>query len=171
LDGRRVKLVDTAGHREAEGSIEAEGISLGINAALRADLSLRVTDPDSRAITPLNGEILVHNKSDLDGFIDRLSVSALSGKGIDNLRAYILRQANQQIGEGSQIHLSESERSTLTGISSTLKKIVDSADGKLDPVLLAEDLRATIESLGALLGFNISEDALNHIFAQMCIGK
>src|SRR5207249_1004878 len=48
LDGFRIKLIDTAGLREAHEEIESKGIALGKSAIEEADLSLRITDPGSR---------------------------------------------------------------------------------------------------------------------------
>src|SRR5581483_4799027 len=68
VEGFRVKLIDTAGIRETGESIEARGITLGANAATRADISLRVTDPTDRAPRTQSGNVLLHNKKDLDGW-------------------------------------------------------------------------------------------------------
>jgi tRNA U34 5-carboxymethylaminomethyl modifying GTPase MnmE/TrmE len=46
-----------------------------------------------------------------------------------------------------------------------------SIDSQPDLTLAAEDLRSVIDTASELLGTNINEDTLNHIFLKMCIGK
>ncbi len=169
LQGHRIKLVDTAGERVAGGEIEREGIALGRTAALEADLVFLLTDPTDRHPEIPNGVILVHNKSDLDSFQGAISISALTGEGLGALREQILRGAKGLDVELSKPVLSLSERSTLELIESKLAALINATP--TDPGLLADDLRATLEAVAPLLGLNISEDALNHIFASMCIGK
>src|SRR5579883_297932 len=92
VGGFRVKLVDTAGLREADESLEARGISLGSEAARHADISLRVTEPGGRSPILSDGEILLHNKIDLDSWNEGLSLSALTGDGIELFHAWLLHE-------------------------------------------------------------------------------
>jgi tRNA modification GTPase len=169
LDGHRIKLMDTAGDRLSNEYIEQEGIQLGKLAAIEADLTFLVTSPYSRDTEVSNGVVLLHNKSDLDGYINQISVSALTGEGMGLLRSRIMESAKAMDVEMSKPALSISERAQLLSVQSHLQAI--SRNPPEDPGLLADDLRQTIDTLAPLLGVNISEDALNHIFASMCIGK
>ena len=171
LDGVRLKLIDTAGHRTALDQIEAEGIALGQIAAVHAELTLRITDPTDRDPAMESGVVLVHNKADLDHHNSRLSVSALSGLGLDSLRKYLREEALLSAQDSSQLALSLSERAILQGVQERLVRLSQDLTPDQDLVLIAEDLRTTIAEIGSLLGVNISEDALNLIFASMCIGK
>jgi tRNA U34 5-carboxymethylaminomethyl modifying GTPase MnmE/TrmE len=85
------------------------------------------------------------------------------------LRSRIMESAKAMDVEMSKPALSISERAQLLSVQSHLQAI--SRNPPEDPGLLADDLRQTIDTLAPLLGVNISEDALNHIFASMCIGK
>jgi len=167
LDGFRVKLVDTAGLREAGESIEARGIALGESAARHADISFHVTDPLDRAPHLLNGDILLHNKTDVDGWNEQLHISALTGFGIDNLHQWLAAQLHRLSSELNQINLNTSEKMQLEAIYAGLEEI----NLELEPVLLAEELRNAASSIANLLGMNIGIDSLNYIFAKMCIGK
>ena len=167
VDGFRVKLVDTAGIREAGESIEARGISLGKSAARHADISFRVTDPFDRAPQPVNGDVLLHNKTDMDGWNKHLHVSALTGQGVEKLHQWLATELHGRSSEFSQINLSVSEKSELEAVSLRLSHI----SAELEPVLLAEELRNAASTLANLLGMNINTDSLNYIFAKMCIGK
>ncbi len=167
--GHRIKLVDTAGDRRALGEIEREGIILGQTAALEADLTFRVTDPSDRSPQIPDGLLLLHNKNDLDGWNEQVSISALTGQGLELLRSEILIRAIATDSELSKPALSMTERSQLEDVAEKLHRLVDSPLS--DPGLLADDLQSMIDVIGSLLGLNISEDALNHIFTNMCIGK
>jgi tRNA modification GTPase len=167
VDGFRVKLIDTAGIREAEESIEAQGIALGTNAARHADISLRVTEPSDRDPQLTNGAILLHNKTDLDGWNESLRISALTGNGIDELHKWLASELRTRSSEFNQINLSNTEIAKLDSISNRLKSL----NIELEPALLAEELRTASSELSTLLGMNISEDSLNYIFSKMCIGK
>ncbi len=167
IDGFRVKLIDTAGIREAEESIEAQGIAMGTNAARHADISLRVTEPSDRTPQLTNGSILLHNKTDLDGWQESLNISALTGEGIEELHQWLSSELRERSSEFNQINLSESEKIKLESIIDSLKSFKIS----LEPALLAEDLRNSASDLASLLGMNVSEDSLSYIFSKMCIGK
>ena len=167
IDGFRVKLIDTAGIREAEESIEAQGIALGTNAARHADISLRLTEPSNRSPQLTNGAILLHNKTDLDGWNESLHISAFTGHGVEELHKWLAAELSTRSSEFNQINLSNTEISKLESISQRLK----SMNIGLEPALLAEELRNCSLDLATLLGMNLSEDSLNYIFSKMCIGK
>ncbi len=167
IDGFRVKLIDTAGIREAEESIEAQGIAMGTNAARHADISLRVTEPSERAPQLTNGSILLHNKTDLDRWNNDLHISALNGSGIKELHLWLSTELRMRSSEFNQINLSNTEKIKLQSIVERLKTF----NITLEPALLAEELRNSASELANLLGMNIGEDSLNYIFSKMCIGK
>ncbi len=167
IDGFRVKLIDTAGVREASESIEARGIELGTVAAFHADIALRVTDPSDRSPELRNGSILLHNKSDLDSWQDGIHVSALTGEGIDTLHSWMSEMVRSLLSEFTQINLNTSERVKL---KSTIAKL-ESLNIGIEPSLLADELRFCTSELASLLGLDVGEDSLNYIFAKMCIGK
>jgi tRNA modification GTPase len=167
VDGFRVKLVDTAGIRSSEEMLEQRGIALGSDAARHADISLRVTDPSDRAPYLDHDAILLHNKTDLDGWRDSLHISALTGTGIEELHAWLSKELKVRTADLNHISINSSERMKLESIIGRLKLL--SID--LEPALLAEDLRSCIADLSSLLGMNVGEDSLNYIFSKMCIGK
>ena len=166
VGGFRVKLIDTAGDREAEEILESRGIELGRAASVRADISLRVTDPSNRAPED-DGELLLHNKIDLDGWSEGLSISAKTGAGIPDLHAWLAGRLGERASEFSQVSLSQSERGTLVSI---LEKL-DRLSLELEPAILSEELRLISSDLSKLLGMNVSADSLDYIFSRMCIGK
>ena len=167
IEGMPVKLIDTAGIREAEESIEERGIALGRSAALDADLVLRLTDPESRNVQASSGEVLVHNKSDLDCWSTGIAISSVTGSGLRALHRFIAERLTTFGSELSRPRLLESERDALVSVVSRLEGI----DLSLEPPMLSEELRSIAETIGQMLGLTTSVESLNYIFASMCIGK
>jgi tRNA modification GTPase len=167
IDGFRIKLIDTAGLREVGEELESKGIALGRAATEEADLTLRITDAQSRDTTALTNEVLIHNKCDLDLWKAPLSVSAMTGEGLDRLIEFLRERLIQFDSQYSGYSISDSERSLVGQVFRTLGNI----SGIEDITLVAEDLRQAAETISSLLGNNIGEDSLNHIFMKMCIGK
>jgi tRNA modification GTPase len=167
IEGFRVKLIDTAGIREAGEQIEAKGIEFTHEVSRKADILVYLTDPETRSASPSVADLIVHNKSDLDGYASGIAVSATTGQGLPNLHTRLAELVKSRTSESSGIALSNSEISLLQKMRDNLASI----DSQTDLTLAAEDLRLVIDSASELLGTNINEDTLNHIFLKMCIGK
>lgn len=167
LDGFRIKLIDTAGIRESHDSIESRGIALGKDAADETDILLRVTDPTSRNTIARGSEVLIHNKSDIDGYSGANAVTATTKAGIEKLILILEEELRTIDASSSSVLLSQTEVSSIGNVLSLLENVLDYSD----VTLLAEDLRQSAEIIASLSGLNISEDSLNHIFLKMCIGK
>ena len=117
IEGLKVELVDTAGLRDAENALEAEGVKRARRAIEEADLALLVVD-DALDVEGANGDlenqwtasldyILVRNKCDLSGHSSGMleerspltvRVSAKTGAGLEALKRCITRAAGYQVG-------------------------------------------------------------------------
>ncbi|MFO8003175.1 tRNA uridine-5-carboxymethylaminomethyl(34) synthesis GTPase MnmE [Thioalkalivibrio sp.] len=176
IDGIPVELIDTAGLRHSEDEVERIGIERARSAAAGADLILEIRDltrPRVRAELPdLPGipVLQVWNKQDLcpgDGPRDGLRVSAVSGEGLDALRAAIRAEAG--IADAGQQRFSVRTRHLegLAAVATCLRRIHPGHS----PDLIAEDLRLAERALDGLLGRGDHEELLGAIFAGFCIGK
>jgi tRNA modification GTPase len=188
IDGMPVRVVDTAGLRAAVDRIEAEGIRRARQAMAQADLLLLVQDA-AVAPVPLPAEELpagipvlhVLNKIDLVGELagassdgsgaTTLRLSALTGEGIDTLRACLKARAGYSGEAGGAYsarrrHLDVLE---LAGqhLAAAQARLADSATVEL----AAEELRLTHRALGEITGEFTTEDLLGKIFGEFCIGK
>jgi tRNA modification GTPase len=166
VDGFRVKLIDTAGLREAAESIEHRGIELGKEITRHSDFTLQVTEPEDRS-PQVNDAELLHNKTDLDAWDSGLRMSAKTGEGIESVHQWLSDRLRERSAEFSQIALSDSEQRTLEAIVMALSRI----DHTMEPPILSEELRGAVSNISQLLGVNISADSLDYIFSRMCIGK
>lgn len=188
LDGLLVELVDTAGLRSDPDRIEAEGIRRAREALASADAVLWIRD--ASAGTPAEagpGEELprdvpvvgVDNKIDLTGAppgriagaAPAVAVSALTGAGLDALRALIQELAGyRDAGEGAftarRRHI-DAIRLAFAHFRAGTEALESTRAGEL----LAEELKLAHEALGEVTGRVTSDDLLGRIFSTFCIGK
>jgi tRNA modification GTPase len=186
LGGVPVMLIDTAGLREAEGKVEAEGIRRALARAGDADLVLWIVDATApqwdapRGIasrTPGEGgavAVTVLNKTDLvpgeGAGRDALRVSAKTGEGIERLIDMLAEKAalGTEQGAGAPVLTRARHRVELEAAQAALDRYGDRA---LAPELKAEELRIAAHHLGRLTGRIDVEEVLGAIFAEFCIGK
>ncbi len=185
LDGHKVTLVDTAGLREAESRVEAEGIRRARARMAEADLVLWVHDltagPPPSAAPTLEGEVplwLLGNKLDrasgglpvADWAAQRLAVSAASGEGLETLaQALSAFVAERAAGEHPAL-LRARHRTSAEEVCAHLDLVLERWEA-LDDELLAEELRLAARALGRMTGAIGVEDLLDVVFREFCIGK
>ncbi|AGA35432.1 GTPase and tRNA-U34 5-formylation enzyme TrmE [Thioalkalivibrio nitratireducens DSM 14787] len=175
IDGIPVELIDTAGLRESDDAVERIGIERARGAAASADIIVEILDltrPAARAPLPdLPGipVLQVWNKADLmpGAGGEGLRVSAVSGEGVDTLRAAV--RAELGLGDSGEQRFSVRSRH-LEGLSAAVACLRRIHAG-VAPDLIAEELRLAERALEALLGRGDHEELLGAIFAGFCIGK
>jgi tRNA modification GTPase len=190
IGGIPVKLVDTAGIRQALDEAESIGIRKSMEALADADLVLVVLDA-SHAHAPEDAELLnqaaarpvivVQNKSDLltsgqppavRGH-SPIRTSALTGDGIPELRRVILGhiggEGGTQVETGflTNVRHQGLVRDSLTAVEAAKNAVV----GKVPHEMLLLDLYNALRPLDAITGATTTDDILNLIFSTFCIGK
>lgn len=191
LDGMPLHVLDTAGLRTGAGEIEAEGMRRARAEMMRADRVLFVidsaTDPNGdsyqQELEHLPADVpvtLVFNKCDLATGIPvadtmagppRVTISALSGKGIDVLRAHLkscMGYGTLEAGTVSarQRHLDDLARARRS-VEEAARLLTEQRAGEL----VAEELRIAQRALGEITGEVTTEDLLGRVFSSFCIGK
>ena len=195
LGGIPIKLVDTAGIRHSTDEAESIGIRKSYEALSEADLALVVLD-STRELSPEDHELLqlcanrralvVANKSDLSGgkswqnaglssnCAKVFPTSAVTGAGIDDLRAAILDQVSGGASRGEQ------ETGFLTNVRhqrlveeslTSLQAAVHAVKGSIPHEMIMLDLYGALRPLDAITGETTTDDILNLIFSSFCIGK
>ena len=164
LNGLAVTFLDTAGIRDAEDSIEEIGIGLAKDRARLADLRIHLS-AEGHWVSDLwqDGDIVVRSKADLvrgDGCI-----SSITGEGIDTLLSDLSQKLQQRVSQAGVIS-HDRQRGEVEAAVLALSDLVG-----LPAELAAEQVRSAAASLDRLLGRISSEDYLDAIFAQFCIGK
>ena len=162
VGGWPVRLVDTAGIRRTADAVEAEGVERAEELVARADLVLAL-DMD------VPGALRVHSKCDLARG-DGLNVSAVTGEGLDSLKAEIAARLAARAASGDE---PQAEASARRGelLAAAREALARAADGMPDLVLAANGARAAAESLGRLAGKVYADDLLDALFSRFCIGK
>lgn len=175
LNGLKVRLVDTAGLREAAGKVESIGIERARAKAHVADLVLLLEDmanPAPVGGVPAGAPLLrIGTKSDIadaGGGAYDLVISSKEGTGLARLLHEIGTRAAAAVGEAGDVLPSRMRHVEL------LQEAMDFLRAALSghsQELRAEELRLAAERLGRIVGAVDVEDLLDVIFSQFCIGK
>ena len=164
ISGIPFVLVDTAGLRESEDTVERIGIARAAQAHEEADILLWLGDPDRAPSHPRL--LLVRTKADLDDQADdRLAVSSVTGAGIDALMRQLVAMASEILPASDEIGLTDWQ----TGVLATVEELL--AVRSDDLAIVADAVRAARVSLGRLLGAGDVEDVLDRLFGRFCLGK
>ena len=189
IQGIPVRLMDTAGIREANDRVEQLGIDRSVEALADADQVLFIVD-GSEPWTTLDAEILLRlegrsyllvvNKVDLAQELDEQSlplgaklvcrVSAKTGQGIDDLRRALFKEYGLQEGQGGLITNLRQEQ-LIEGTLVALEKCQNSLTNQMPHEVILLDLYSALKALNALTGETTVEDILDNIFSTFCIGK
>ncbi len=169
LGGVPVTLVDTAGLRETTDPIEAEGVRRARSRATSADLVITVIEAGSSFDTAVSG-LIVANKTDLypEQRPGVLSVSALTGVGLNELRARLAAEATALTQSSGPPPLTRARHRT--SLLAAARWLTDAEDA-IEPELRGEAMRLALRALGLITGQIGVEDILDSIFRQFCIGK
>ena len=196
IGGIPVKLVDTAGIREAVDEAESIGVRKSMEALADADLVLAVLDASQKEseedvallrLAENRSSIVVGNKCDLGeekipaspkirekrGTQVYVSTSALTGEGIGELRTAILRHiGGEDEGQSESGFLTNVRHAGLIHNSlAALDAAANAVAGKVPHEMLLMDLYNALRPLDAITGATTTDDILNLIFSTFCIGK
>lgn len=186
LDGVILRLMDTAGIRETEDTVEKIGVDRSLESIKKADLVLLVLDSaspidadDKELIEKTNDtkRIIIINKTDIPGTYpmpdDGIKISAKTGEGIDILSKKIKEMYEWGNLEKSDAPIVTNIRHTtaLIRAKASLENIVSGADAALPSDILSIDLTDAIDALGEITGAVVSEDIVSEIFHSFCVGK
>lgn len=192
LDGIPLRILDTAGLRDAECEIEREGIRRARAHSESADLAIYlidcscpVSEDDIEHLARLTPEktVVVLNKADVKtpdfefdvaGFCP-VEAALLMGGGLSAIRAAVV----QRLAVGRDLHapahavVSERHRHLLLAARGELAQACDQLSGAEDETvaLAAEHLRSALEHLGYVTGRTYHNELLDNIFSRFCIGK
>ncbi len=185
LHGLPVRLVDTAGVRDAGDVVEAEGIQRTVRQIESADLLLEISDGSkpkpARGVLPHTEAKHLHvlNKTDLGEHpswhgVEAVRLSCATGEGFGALSSAIrdiLHFGDTDWGEHAvaiNVRHQASLISARTALQAALELLEDASN---DVELAAIDLREALDALGEIPGKVDTEDLLGVIFSSFCIGK
>ena len=186
IRGCRINLYDTAGIRKSDDPIEQIGVERSVAAIEKADLILLVLD-GSRELKSYDKEIIrlvqgknvicLINKSDLELKITKpdfdcvINISAKSGMGFDKLFDEIAKRYGKGDLVSEVIITGERHKQALTRANSFISHALSaiSANHPIDMIL--GDLEHSIRALGEIDGMTVTDEIIDNIFANFCVGK
>ncbi|MEJ2253900.1 MAG: tRNA uridine-5-carboxymethylaminomethyl(34) synthesis GTPase MnmE [Nitrospirota bacterium] len=192
IRGLPLLMMDTAGIRGARDMVEEEGVKRSLKALTDADLVLAVLDasvplaPEDRLVLDRLSDrnaVLVLNKCDLpmaweetllgnDSFPPRVRTSAREGRGLEDLKDAIQRAA---LGSGAfrsdgVLVTTLRHKAALDGARRFIEAALDALASE-PPEITAVELREAMDRLAEIGGEVTTEDVLERIFSEFCIGK
>ena len=193
IGGLLLRMIDTAGLRKAEDTVEKMGIERTLGAVENASLALVVLDGSQ----PLRGEdfdalrlipqdipkLAVVNKTDLPCILgsDELMelgmnycrVCALTGEGLDALEAEITKLFPDFVGmpPSGEIITNARQAEAISRAKDSIDRAVDSLLASVTPDALLTDVEAALTAIGEITGKTMREDIVSRIFERFCVGK
>lgn len=185
LNGKKIKLIDSAGIRQTDNMIEQEGIERAKQALESAEGILWVMDATHPSIELpeilfKKPTIIVWNKIDLLQTpphtalkLPQVLVSAKTGEGITQLKQMLSQwMQKKELGKSSQIFLvSARHHSLLQQMFSNLTQAQEALLSSLPLECIALDLRQALQSSNHLSGNEVASAVIDKIFSTFCIGK
>ena len=194
VEGVPLKIIDTAGIRDTDNSVEKIGVEKAIKLIEDADLIIAVFDSskkldkedfkildlikNKKSIILLNKCDLSENNDETTSYMSNLNkivikASMKTKMGIDKLYKTISNMFNND-----EIELNNGIIITNIRHKNQIHKAITSINGALESInnnvtvdILAIYIKETLENLGEITGNNVSEDIINKIFSKFCLGK
>ena len=188
LGSMHFRIIDTAGICATADPIEQEGVRRSYAAMEQADLILLVLDAsrplsihDRRLLEslPQKEAVLVWNKVDISMPLETIAwepavfLSAKEGQGLDSLKKAIERMIwkNGPPSKEEIVLSSSRHHQALAEAIVSCEAVINGLKEGRSPEFLSFDMRSCLHHLGTIIGTNVSEDILNSIFSQFCVGK
>ena len=194
INGIPLKLIDTAGIRNAKDEVEKIGIHKSKEIAKEADLVIAIFD-SSKELSKEDEEILniikdkktiiILNKIDLNQVIKKederlrkitnsiIEISALNNVGIDNIYAEItnLFHLNKINLDNDLVITNIRHKNLISKALESINKTRDIIKQKMPIDITAVYIKDILEDLGNITGEFVTEDIINEIFSKFCLGK
>ncbi|MFR8104753.1 MAG: tRNA uridine-5-carboxymethylaminomethyl(34) synthesis GTPase MnmE [Clostridia bacterium] len=194
VEGIPLKLIDTAGIREAKDEVEQIGIDKAKELANEADLVIAILDA-SRTLSKEDRDILniaskktsliILNKTDLVQKIDEkteeiaetnkrvVKISALNKTGIEEIFKEIsdLFQFNQINFDNENMITNIRHKNLIDHAINNVEQSIDTLKNKMPIDIIAIYIKNILEDLSNITGENVSEDIIQEIFSKFCLGK
>lgn len=194
INGITLKLIDTAGIRETDNEIEKIGVEKAKKIAEDSDLIIGIFDitqklkdedfeilnlmKNKNSIIVLNKVDLVKENDELEAELKKnespiIKISAKNNDGLDKLYSEIEKMLKlDKIGlENEIIITNERHKSKIRMAKEDLKKAIDSIEKNIPIDMSSIYVKKCLEDLGEITGKNVSEDIINEIFKNFCLGK
>ena len=183
LGGVTAELSDTAGQRDTDDPVERIGVERARRAVETADVVLvvldgsqKLKDEDEALLAQAKNDprfIVCVNKTDLPMQISvpgALEISAAEGTGVNELvrrmEARVRLEGGMEDRMTQQRHIDLARRAV-----AALKRAVEAIDAGLALDMVEIDLREALEALSEITGEDASEEVIDRVFQNFCVGK
>ena len=194
IEGVPLKLVDTAGIRDAKDEVEKIGIAKSKEIAKEADLIIAIFD-SSKELTAEDKEILdiiknkksiiLLNKSDLNSILKEnderftnisdnvLKISALEGNGLEELYELIAKMfsLNEINLDNDVIITNIRHKNLISKAIENVKEARKTIEENMPVDIVAIFIKNILEDFGNITGEFVTDDIINEIFSKFCLGK
>ncbi len=193
INGIPLNIIDTAGIRETDDLVERLGVDRAKSLLKKADLILYVVDTsvpleaeDTQISVLIHGKptIVLMNKSDLKpvigpedlkirGFENIVQISAKEKTGMRDLYSKINRMFfNGKVSFNDEIYITNvRHKNAVSNALDSLNLVLNSIEKGMPEDFFSIDLLDAYEQLGFIIGESVSEDLVNEIFSEFCMGK
>ncbi|MDU6791152.1 MAG: tRNA uridine-5-carboxymethylaminomethyl(34) synthesis GTPase MnmE [Anaerococcus sp.] len=190
LGNLTLKINDTAGIRETHDEVEKIGVQRSKDLAKDSDLiiaifdkSRNLDDEDKIILDLLKGKnaIIILNKTDLDGKISKddfdksfkiIETSMISRDGIDKLEGAIFEIFDsKELNKESLMITNLRHERLLNSSMKNLKSSLDDIKAYVPIDCVEVDLRASYDDLGLIIGETVSDEIMDKVFREFCVGK
>lgn len=190
INGVSLNIIDTAGIRETEDIVEKIGVEKSLNLINEADLIIIVlnnneelTEEDKKILDACKDKkvIVVINKNDLERKINIKDINykniiytnTVDLSGIDSLKEKIVELFNlNELEQQDYTYLSNIRQISLAKEAYQILKEVDNGIENEVPVDMIEiDIKRAWEKLGEIIGETYTEELIDQLFSQFCLGK
>lgn len=194
INGIPVKIIDTAGIRETSDLVEKIGVDRARKYLKDAELVLLILDASSNLtkedinifeMVKNKLTIIVMNKVDLPEKLQEqeikkylpgkkvVKISALKEEGIEDLRKTLYDSIVEKMGPLDETTLiaGERQKQALESARDSMERALKSIDILMPVEMVEIDLREALQKLGEITGETVSDEIINTIFENFCIGK
>lgn len=194
IEGIPLKLIDTAGIRDAKDEVEKIGIAKSKEIAKDADLVIAIFDSSKELseediqildIIKNKKAIILLNKVDLNSVLNEndirfkkvtdkiLKISVLNGKGLEELYSLISKMFNlDEINVDNDVIITNlRHRNLISKAIENVKKARNTAEENMPIDIIAIFVKDILEDLGNITGEYVTDDIISEIFSKFCLGK
>lgn len=192
IKGVPLRIIDTAGIRETDDTVEKIGVEKALQKVDEADLVIMIFDSsreleydDEKILDYIKNKkvIYIKNKTDLENRLDlrnyenienkSINISVLKNQGLDD----IIDKISEMFFEGN-INVSDEliinnvrHKNLLVHAKKSLEEVLRSIENGMTIDFIEIDLKQAMEYLGFIVGKSVSDDLMDKIFNEFCIGK
>ena len=192
IDGVPLKIIDTAGIRNANDEVERIGVKKAIEIAQKSDIVIAIFDvsrdlnkEDEDILKLLEGKnsIILLNKIDLDRKVtlDKIKsvnkpiveISTKTREGLDKLYEEIsnLFKLKEIANDGETIVSNVRHKNIIINSRKNLNKAKETIANNMPIDIISTYLKEILEELGKITGETVTEDVIAEIFSKFCLGK